>query len=426
MNLSFGNRLKMASRIITNKAYAGSLDEYRVAFLSGEDIEDGTMDTETAMKYSAVNACIRVLSETFASAPMILYQKNKDGRDIVADDPLYEILHIRPNEEMDAFSFDTARMANLCAGGNSVCERQFNSKGELIGLYPYQHGITSINRDKNTKKLQYTIGNGPEARTLSRSQVLHIPNLSFDGVIGLSPLTYAAQAIILGTTYEKYGVNFYKNGAMPSGGFGTDRALGDIAYSRLKKDIKENYTGLKNAGTPLLLEEGLKYQPFMIDPIDAQLLESKMFQIEDIARVFRVPQHLINKLDRSTNNNIEHQSLEFIMYTMLPHYKRDEGCINAQLLDPKKRQEGMYFERKVDGLLRGDAKSRAEAYAAGRQWGYMSANDIRKLENLPKIENGDIYLQPANMIEAGSDDGAKVTNKVLDEVAAILKEAGKL
>jgi HK97 family phage portal protein len=416
----------MASKIIVNKAYAGTLDEYRVAFLSGEDAEEGTMDTESAMKYSAVNACIRVLSETFASAPIILYQKNKDGRDIVTDDTLYDILHNRPNEEMDAFSFDTARMANLCAGGNSVCERQFNGSGELIGLYPYRHDVTTIDRDKNTKKLRYAIGYGTEKRTLSRSQVLHIPNLSFDGVIGLSPLTYAAQAIALGISYEKYGLNFYNNAAMPSGVFQKDGVLNETAFERLKKGIKENYTGLRKAGTPMLLEDGMKWEQVTVDPIDAQLLESKYFQIEDIARIYRVPQHLINKLDRSTNNNIEHQSLEFIMYTMLPYYKRDEGCINAQLLDQKKRMEGMYFERKVDGLLRGDAKSRAEAYAAGRQWGYLSANDIRKLENLPKIKNGDIYLQPANMIEAGSEDGAKVTNKVLDEVVAILKEAGKI
>lgn len=419
MKLSLKSRLRV---LLT-----GSVEEHIRAFISGGDIDTGVMDTETAMKYSAVNACIRVLAETFASAPLILYRKNKDGRDPVTDDPLYDILHYRPNSEMDPFTFDVTRMANLCAGGNSVCERLYNGKGNLVGLYPYPHTATTIERDTEDYKLKYIIHGKPKDKILRRSEVLHVPNLSFDGVIGLSPISYAAQAIALGLSYEKYGVNFYKNGAMPSGGFGTDHALSDTAYDRLRKDIRENYTGLKNAGVPLLLEEGLKFQPFTISHVDAQLLESKYFQIEDIARIFRVPQHLINKLDRSTNNNIEHQSLEFIMYTMLPYYKRDEGCINAQLLDPQKRMDGYYFERKVDGLLRGDAKSRADAYATGRQWGWLSVNDIRRLENLPGIgPKGDRYLEPTNMVEAGSGESQKYTNQVLDEVVTILKDAGKI
>jgi HK97 family phage portal protein len=329
-----------------------------------------------------------------------------------------------PNDEMTAFGFDTARMANLCISGNSVCKKLFNKSGELVGLYPYAHDITKISRNPDTKKLEYKIGNSIESETLSRAEVLHIPNMSFDGVIGLSPISYAAETIRLGLSYEKYGVNFYKNAAMPSGVFESPNVVGDTAYERLKKELKENYTGLKNSGVPMLLEEGMKWNQVTVNPIDAQLLESKYFQIEDIARVYRVPQHLINKLDRSTNNNIEHQSLEFVMYTMLPYFKRDEGGANNQVLTKKQRMDGYYFERKIDGLLRGDAKSRAEAYAVGRQWGWLSVNDIRKLENLSPIPNGDRYLEPTNMIEAGSSPEKAASNyaRLVDEIYNMIEE----
>lgn len=411
MKLSLKSRLKVLA--------TGNIDEYRAAFLSGEDIPTEEIGSEIAMKYSAVNACIRVLAETFASAPMILYKKNKDGRDPATDLLIYDILHDRPNEEMASYTFDVTRMANLCIGGNSVCQRLVNKSGELVGLYPYSHSVTQISRNKETKKLEYKIGTGPDAKIFKRGEVLHIPNMSFDGVIGLSPLTYAAETIRLGLSYEQYGINFYQNAAMPSGVFENPNNLSDVAYARLKKELKENYTGLRKSGTPMILEEGMKWNQVTVNPIDAQLIESKYFQIEDIARIYRVPQHMINKLDRSTNNNIEEQALEFVMYTMLPYFKRDESSVNTQLLTPEQRtKDGYYFERKVDGLLRGDAASRATAYATGRQWGYLCVDDIRKLENMTPLPDGkgQIYLQPSNMVEAGSNQANTVNARLIEEI----------
>ncbi|WP_084233538.1 phage portal protein [Papillibacter cinnamivorans] len=418
--MGFGGRVKAAAKILMT----GSLEDYRAAFIRGDDLDGWTVDAETAMKYSAVNACIRVLSETFASVPIILYQKTKDGRDPSTDLAAYDVLHNRPNEEMAPFNFNETMMTNFCSSGNIVCERLYNRAGELVGLYPYSHRVTNIGRNRDTKKLEYKIGAGPDSKTLNRSQVLHVPNLSFDGVIGMSPLTYAAETIRLGLSYEKYGVKFYNNAAMPSGVFEHPGALGDEAYKRLKKDLTENYIGLQNTGTPMILEENMKWQQVTISPVDAQLLESKYFQIEDICRIFRVPQHLVNKLDRSTNNNIEHQSLEFVMYTMLPIYKRFEDNINMQLLSREDRNKGYYFEYKLDGLLRGDALSRAQAYAQARQWGWMSVNDILRLENKPGIgPSGDIYLQPSNMVEAGSDQSAAQNNaRLIDDIQRMISE----
>jgi HK97 family phage portal protein len=424
MKLKFKDRLKI---LVT-----GSFDEYTKAFFSGEDLPpDGPVDAEMALKYSVVFACNRVLSETYASVPKILYKKQGKDRIPVTElgtsetTPqvmiLYDIMHTTPNEEMSAFNFKEAQMSALNLGGNSVSEKLVNSRGEIVGLYPYSYDRVKIERDRETQKLKYIIDGNK--KTLDRSQVLHIPGPSLDGVIGMSPISYAASAIRLGLQYEKFGVKFYENAANPGGAIECPDQLSPDAAERLKKDLRDNHQGLKNTGVPLLLEGGLKWQQITINPVDAQLIESKYFQIEDICRIYRVPQHLVNKLDRSTNNNIEHQSLEFVMYTMLPWFKRHEECDNAQLIPRELRIQGYFFESKMDGLLRGDSAARAALYANGRQWGWLSANDIRKLENLPSLgPEGDIFLSPANMIEAGTDAQNAVNAKVLDEIYALIEE----
>ena len=403
------------------------LESYTKRFISGEPMtgDDGyNIDSETALKYSAVFGCCRVLAETFASVPFVLYKKDpqKKEREPTTDLPIYDILHYQPNSEMSPFSCKEAWMMALNLGGNTVSERLVNTAGELVGLYPYPWDIVSIERDTETKQLIYKVSSGTQQKILRRDQVLHVPGPSLDGVHGLSPISYAASAIRLGLTYEQFGVNLFQNGANPSGAFKSPGELSEIAFNRLKDQLDKKYTGQQNAGKPMLLEGGLEWQQFTVNPTDAQLLESKYFQIEDICRIYRVPQHLVNKLDRSTNNNIEHQSLEFVMYTMLPIFKRFEEAINMQLLTPAQRMRGYYVEAKMDGLMRGDSAARSAFYASGRQWGWLSANDIRRLENLPSIDGGDRYLEPTNMTEAGSNQANAVNAKVLQEISDILKE----
>ena len=412
--------------------FSNRFDDMMHKFLIGEDVVNvpaGPMSTTTAMKYTAVFACIRVLAETFASAPAKLYQKiNDDERESRNDLAIYEIFHDRPNEEMAPFNFKEACMIALNTGGNAVCERLVNRSGQTVGLHPYQWQQVSIDRDKETRRLRYKVndGNGGNVeKELTRDQVFHVPGPSFDGVIGLSPIEYAASAIRLGRSYEEFGNQMFKNAAMPSGAFSTDGTLNDTSFARLKKELGENYTGLKSIGVPMLLENGLKFTPFSMKPIDAQLIENKKFQTEDIARVYRVPLHLIQNLDRATNNNIEHQSLEFIMYTMLPWFKRWEENINMQLLTPSQRRAGYYMEFDLRGLLRGDQISRSRAYGVGRQWGWLSVNDIRKLENMPPIPNGDIYMEPENMREAGTaGNGEKKLEALTEEIFKMLREGG--
>jgi len=382
-------------------------DDMIRSFLTGDDIPmiNGQIPitTTSAMKYSAVFACVRVLSETLASMPVMLYRKLPSGdRESVTDLQIYDILHNVPNSEMSPFSFKEACMVALNLGGNAVCEKLFNSKGELVGLYPYPWSMVTIERDKDTGKLIYKIRGDTKERILTREQVFHISGLSYDGTIGLSPIEYAASAIRLGLSYETFGISFYKNGMNPSIALEYPGELGEEAYNRLKADLTKAQAGLGNVGKPLLVEGGAKVKELTIKPADAQLIENKHFQIEDIARIYRVPMHLIQDLSHATFSNVENLSLQFVVYAILPWLRRWEEAINMQLLTPQERLHGIYAEFKVDSLLRGDSQSRANAYAVGRQWGWWSVNDIRRFENANSIgKAGDIYLEPLNMHEAG-------------------------
>ncbi|MEW5952642.1 MAG: phage portal protein [Bacillota bacterium] len=403
-------------------------EDYNRAFFRGDSLPSNSLqyiDTNTAMKYTAVFACVRVLSETVAATPIMLYRKKPNGeREQKNDLAVYDILHNAPNEEMSPFSLKEARMVALTTGGNAVCEKLLNKYGDLVGIYPYPWSMVNIGRDSSTRKLTYKIRDGTMEKVLPRQQVFHVPGLSFDGVIGLSPIEYATAAIRLGLSYEQFSVSFYRNGMNPSIALEYPGELSETAFNRLKTDLEKSYGGLLNTGKPFLAEGGAKVKELTIKPADAQLIESKRFQIEDVARIYRVPLHLIQELSRSTNNNIEHQSLEFVMYTMLPWFKRDEEAMKMQLLTPQERKEGYYLEYKIDSLLRGDAKSRAEAYAVGRQWGWLSVNDIRRLENMNPIPNGDIYLQSLNMGEAGEIQQGDQQKAIAEAIYKIITERG--
>ena len=379
------------------------LQKYSEDFLSGEEVpKDNNLriDTDTAMGFSAVFACNRVLSETLASCPIMLYEKDDKGnRQQVTDTAEYGLLHYAPNAEMTPVQFKEFGMTNINLGGNFIAQKVFNIHGELLELRPISWDRVRIDIDKATGRLLYFIDGKQEPKT--RDEILHIPGLTLDGYIGITPLSYAALTIDIGLSQDKFERNFYYNRASTSGIFQYPNELGDEAFQRLKKDIKKNYTGLSNAGVPMVLEGGGQFKEITMKLTDAQFLESKRFRIEDVCRIFRIPLHLVQDLTRSTNNNIEHQSLEFIVYTMLPWFKRWEENLNLQLLSKESRRKNRYFEFNISGLLRGDIKSRYEAYAQGRQWGWLSVNDIRRLENMNPIPNGDIYLEPLNMGEAG-------------------------
>jgi HK97 family phage portal protein len=399
-----------------------AFEQYVAAWVGGEDLADatGAIGKERALRYSAFWACNRVLAETFASVSIHEYKRQKSGdRERTDDTGLYPILHDAPNDETSRFNFQECLMYQINLGGNFVAERLMDGR-RIAGLLQLPYENYEIFRDPADHRLKYRLSGAQAQLVLDRSEVLHIPGPSTDGFVGMSVLSYAASTIRLGSTYDKFGQKFYENGATPSGTFEIPKFLKDEAYTRLKADLGTSYTGLVNAGKPLLLEDGLTYKPLTINPIDAELLSSRKFQVEDICRFFRVQPHLIQHLEKSTNNNIEQQSLEFLMYTMLPHFKRVEDNINSQLLTPRQRASGYYFEYNMASLLRGDQASMATSFSKGIQWGYFSVNDVRRMLNLNSVPNGDTYLQPLNMVPLGTEP-----EKAKDEVKKLIDQAAK-
>lgn len=381
---------------------------------------DTDVSGENALKYTVVWACNRVLAETFATVSVFEYQAKEDGDRVKTNKTGFlDILKNKYNDEMSAFSAKEMSMYQLNLGGNAVFTRQKNTFGQTIGLVPHKWQNVVIKRNKETGKLVYTVKAFNSTTEYSRDDVFHVAGPSTDGIIGMSPIEFGASAVELGKIYEKFGKQFYKNGVHSSGVFELPGHMTDEGHTRLKNDLDRGYSGLQNTGKAMLLEDGLVFKQNQLKLVDAELLSSKKFQTEEICRLYRMPLHFIQNLEKATNNNIEHQSLEFVMYTMLPHFKRQEDAINTQLLTKEQRDQGYYFEYNIATLLRGDQKSMYEAFAKGRQWGWLSVNDIRRMLNMNKIENGDIYLEPLNMVEAGSED--EITERVSKEVSNIMK-----
>jgi HK97 family phage portal protein len=228
--------------------------------------------------------------------------------------------------------------------------------------------------------------------------VLHVPGLGFDGLVGYSPIAMAKNAIGMSIACEEYGAKFFANGAAPSGVLEHPGTIKDP--KRVRESWNSTFGGSANSGKVAVLEEGMKYTPISISPNEAQFLETRKFQINEIARIFRIPPHMIGDLEKSSFSNIEQQSLEFVKYTLDPWVTRWEQSLSRCLFNSEEKKT-LFFKFNVEGLLRGDYQSRMSGYATARQNGWMSANDIRELENLdriPKEEGGDMYLVNGNML----------------------------
>lgn len=318
--------------------------------------------------------------------------------------PLYFLLHDEPNPEMTSFVFRETLMTHLLLWGNAYAQIIRNGKGEVLALYPLMPDRMSVDRDERGRLYyEYTV-NSDDAPTMKGStvrlqpaDVLHIPGLGFDGLVGYSPIAMAKNAIGMAIACEEYGAKFFANGAQPSGVLEHPGTIKDP--SRVRESWTQTFGGSQNANKVAVLEEGMKYTPISISPDQAQFLETRKFQINEIARIFRVPPHMVGDLEKSSFSNIEQQSLEFVKYTLDPWVSRWEQSMVRSLLTAEEKKQ-YFIKFNVDGLLRGDYQSRMNGYATARQNGWMSANDIRELENMdliPEELGGDLYLINGNM-----------------------------
>ena len=375
-------------------------------FFMGGSTAGKNVNERSAMQMTAVYACVRILSEAIAGLPLHLYHSKADGgKEKAVGHPLYFLLHDEPNEEMTSFVFRETLMTHLLLWGNAYAQVIRNGKGEVIALYPLMPNRMQVNRnEKGQLYYQYTTSSDDaptmegSAVVLMPEDVLHIPGLGFDGLVGYSPIAMAKNAIGLAIATEEYGAKFFANGAAPSGVLEHPGTIKDP--QRVRDAWMSQFGGSHNSGKVAVLEEGMKYTPISISPEQAQFLETRKFQINEIARIFRVPPHMVGDLEKSSFSNIEQQSLEFVKYTLDPWVIRWEQSLQRTLLSSEDKKE-YFFKFNLEGLLRGDYASRMSGYATARQNGWMSANDIRELENLDRIPaelGGDLYLINGNML----------------------------
>ena len=410
------------------------------SFFMGGSTSGKRVNERTAMQMTAVYSCVRILSEAIAGLPLHVYKYNETGgKEKAVDHPLYFLLHDEPNPEMTSFVFRETLMTHLLLWGNAYAQIIRNGKGEVVSLYPLMPDRMTVNRDtKGQLYYEYQVSNddAPTVKgstlILKPSDVLHIPGLGFDGLVGYSPIAMAKNAIGMAIACEEYGAKFFANGANPSGVLEHPGTLKDPA--KVRDSWNAAFGGSSNSHKVAVLEEGLKYTPISISPNEAQFLETRKFQIDEIARIFRVPTHMVGDLEKSSFSNIEQQSLEFVKYTLDPWVSRWEQAI-ARSLFSQTEKTTYFIKFNVDGLLRGDYQSRMQGYSIGRNAGWMSANDIRELENLDRIpaeEGGDLYLVNGNMLplkDAGafantSDDGKEETSNEEQEVLGV-EESGR-
>ena len=390
------------SRDKPTNATSGS--SYR--FFLGGSTSGKTVTERSAMQMTAVYSCVRILAEAIAGLPLHLYTYKEDGgKEKAIGHPLYLLLHDEPNPEMSSFVFRETLMTHLLLWGNAYAQIIRNGKGEVVALYPLMPNRMTVDRDSSGQLFYSYQMNNSDAPTmkagaviLKPSDVLHIPGLGFDGLVGYSPIAMAKNAIGLAIATEEYGAKFFANGATPGGLLEYPGTVKDP--DRVRESWNKGFSGSQNAGKVAILEEGMKYTPISIAPEQAQFLETRKFQINEIARIFRVPPHMVGDLEKSSFSNIEQQSLEFVKYTLDPWVVRWEQSLSRALFTPEEKKK-YYFKFNVEGLLRGDYQSRMNGYATARQNGWMSANDIRELENLDRIpaeEGGDLYLINGNML----------------------------
>ena len=377
-------------------------------FIFGTADSGERVDEKSAMQIATVYACVRLLAETVAQLPLRLYREKDGGRgkERAVGHPLYKILYRQTNPEMSAFSFREAMMTHLLLWGNSYSQIVRDGKNGILGLYPLLPENVEIDRDASGE-LYYIYhaytdekpGDSGQDIYFKRDEILHIPGLGFNGLVGFSPIAMMKNS--LGTTLavEKYGSSFFRNGAQPSGVLEHPGVLKD------PQKIRDNWTavygGANNAHKVAVLEENMHYKPISLPPEDSQFLSTREFGVEEICRIFRVPPHMVQSLKRATFSNIEHQSLDYTIYTLTPWLVRIEQAIVKDLLVEEEQDE--YFPKfNVDGLLRGDYESRMRGYATGFSNGFLTVNDICRLEDMDFVseeEGGDFHVVNGSYVQ---------------------------
>ena len=416
--------------IVKKRSRFGPDDDYWYQAVTGPTITGVDVDEDNAMKFSTVFACVRVIAETIASLPLKVYEKiESGGKNEVPYHNLYQILHLQPNPLMTSFQYREAAMTHVLLWGNHYSEISRDETGRIGALWPLNPSRMTIKSDEsNVIKYEYTPEGKNEPIIFDFEDIFHLPGLGYNGVSGKSPIQYHREAIGLGLASQELASRFFGNDATPPFVLKHPGHLGEKAYETLQKNFQKTYGGLSKKFKFGILPEGMSLEKVGIPLAEAQFLETRRFQREEICGIYRVPPHLVGDLSRSTFSNIEQQSLDFVTNCIRPWLVRFEQALSVKLFSESDRKR--YFtEFNVDGLLRGDITSRYAAYALGRNWGWLSADDIREKENLNPLPEGQgkVYLAPLNMVNAKqyTKETAEIPAKIPSEIEQIPKEEPK-
>ncbi len=427
-----------AGYIAATTATTRDKDGWFVEWVGGVSTASGErVGNDSAMRLSAVYACINAISEDVAKLPLNVYQETDGGKQKMKAHPVYRLLHYQPNPDMTAMSFRQTLTAHCLSWGNGYAEIIRDNMGVPVELRPLRPDRVKPMRDRNNRTMYRVTNDAGGIVDLWSDEVLHIPGLGYDGVMGYNVIQYAREALGHAAALEKHGAAYFGNGATPGGILVHPGRLSDTARTNLEKFHNKNHRGSDNANKTAIYEEGMQYTKISIPPNESQFIESRQFSIPEICRWFRIQPHKIADLSRSTYSNIEQQSLDYVTDTLSGWLKRWEQAIWWKLFADDEKDDGFYAEHVVEGLLRGDINTRYRSYAVGRQWGFLSVNEIRQKENLNPIDGGDQYLVPVNMTtptklehdetnvqeQIVSDISDRISNAEIREIRKHLKHA---
>jgi HK97 family phage portal protein len=368
------------------------------------------ISADTAMNISAVFACVRVIAETVGMLPLNFYRRLERGKEKVADDTLYQLVSKKPNPWQTSLEWREMTVAHMALRGKGYSRILRDGMGDprmLLPLHPDRMQKVEFDTDSLGMIYEYVDENGMTQSYTDRD-VLHFKGLSTDGVDGLSVVGAARESMGLAMATESYGARFFSQNATPRIALKQPpppaKSMSPEAKERLTKAWRKAYAGLDSSHGVAVLESGMDVAQLGISNEDSQFLETRKFQVNDIARWFRMPPHMIQDLERATFDNIEHQSIDFVVHTMMPWFRRFESALDAQII-PDRQSRDHFFEFLVDALLRGDAKTRSEVYKTSIVTGWMTRNEAREKENMNPLEGLDEVLTPMNM--GGNPDDTK-------------------
>jgi len=375
------------------------------------------VSTEGALANVTVYACVRLIAESVGMLPLILYRRLEPrGKERATSHPLYTLLHQAPNREQTPIELLENMAGHIALWGNAYCEIEFDGAGRRVGLWPLRPDRMTVEVDGDNQRVYiYQLPSG-EYVTLPRYRVWHVRGWGTEAWTGKSPIALSREAIGLGLATEAYGARFFGNDSRPGGVLRHPAKLSNEAAKRLRDSWNAAHQGLDNSHRVAVLEEGVEWQQIGIPPEEAQFLETRKFQETQICQIYRVPPHMIGITERSTSwgTGIEQQSIGFLTFTLMPYLLRISQSVSRDLMTPAERRE-LFAEFLTPALERSDIQARYAAYNTGRTGGWLSVNDIREMENMNPIENGDVYLQPLYMVEAGETPDAGAENGGDDE-----------